>query len=50
MKFFSIVMLTLLTGCGAILKNEREIKKFGHDVVDEQVDQVITSAEEAEKK
>jgi hypothetical protein len=38
MKFFSIVMIVLLTSCCALSKHKDDIKAIGHDVVDEGID------------
>jgi uncharacterized protein YceK len=38
MKLISIVMLILLTGCGALIKHEGDIKLIGHDLMDEELD------------
>ena len=42
MKIFSIVLILLLTSCGAFVKNEDQIKKFGYDIVDEEVNEIST--------
>lgn len=38
MKVISILAIVLLTACAVWQKDEAEIKKIGHDVVDEGVD------------
>lgn len=38
MKIISIVMLILLTSCTALSKHENDLKLFGHDVMDEELD------------
>lgn len=40
MKLFSICLLILLTSCQSFKKNEDNIKKAAHDVVDEAIDGV----------
>lgn len=37
MNIISIVLLLLLTGCGAINKHLPDLKSFFHDVVDEEI-------------
>ena len=45
----SIVMMILLTSCNALAKHVDDFKSLGHDVVDEEVDD-IKVFEESEKK
>lgn len=40
MKKFSIVMLLLLTSCTSLQKNSDDLNKSGHDVFDEEVDEI----------
>lgn len=38
MKKISILVLILLSSCSVLQKDQEEIKKIGHDVVDAEVD------------
>lgn len=35
---FSIVLVLLLTSCSALQKDSQELKKIGHDIVDDEID------------
>lgn len=49
MKIFSIVMLILLTSCNALVKHTDDFKSLGHDVVDEEVDEIVKPQEPSKK-
>jgi hypothetical protein len=41
MKYISTVLLLLLIGCGSIFKHKQDFKNIGHEIVDEEVDDLI---------
>jgi hypothetical protein len=43
MRKLSIVLILLLTGCTALQKNSDELKKIGHDIVDEEIDNGLSN-------
>lgn len=50
MKIFSIVMLILLTSCNALVKHENDFKVISHDVMDEEIDEIIKPQIKENKK
>lgn len=50
MKFFSIVMMCLLTSCNAFFIHKDDLKPMAHDMTDEAIDDTAVYLHEDEKK
>jgi hypothetical protein len=50
MKFFSIVMMCLLTSCNAFYAHKDDLKPIAHDMTDEAIDDAAAYMHEDEKK
>jgi hypothetical protein len=50
MKMISILLLLALTSCNALVKDKEEIKKIGHDIVDEGVEDATKEMKKNEKE
>jgi len=50
MKNVSIACLLLLTSCGALIRHKEDFKTIGHDVIDEEVDQIVEEVQPSKEK
>jgi hypothetical protein len=50
MKFFSIVMMCLLTSCNTFYAHKDDLKPIAHDMTDEAIDDAAAYMHEDEKK
>lgn len=48
MKKFVLVCAMLLTSCNVLVRHKDEFKKIGHEVVDEEIDEIASPPETPE--
>lgn len=41
MKLFSILLVLVLSSCATLARDKDEIKKIGHDIVDDSIDNAV---------
>jgi hypothetical protein len=49
MKFFSIIMMCLLTSCNAFWAHKDDLKPMGHDMIDEGIDDAAAAMHDEKK-